>query len=308
MISSSLEIYLIFFGGLEKLWGFSQSSAHKYLKNNLYCELLAFSIIKSCLIDTLMSIPFSLYSDFKIEAKYGFNKKTVGTFISDLLKSTVLTLILEAPIYTAIMYIIRKGGENFFLYLWIFGNLLIVLFMVIWPNFIAPLYNKFVPLGNNEEANEKEKDLRARVEKIAKDIKFPLSEIFKMDGSKRSHHSQAYFFGILTQKRIVLYDTLIDQCENSETEAVIFHELGHWYFSHNIHMLLMTFGQFFLLSYWINLIIFKDKIYQDFGMKKDMFLGLGLAMFSIGPVINYLLIFIDNGNFNERVSCNCEEE
>lgn len=275
---------MIFFGGMELLWNTSQSLSDSFLKPNIYCKILVYSFIKSSIIGNLLSIPFSYYQTFGIEAKYGFNKTTVGTFIADILKSTVLGLVFEAPIYTAIIWIVQNGGDNFFWYLWIFGNILIILFMIIWPNFIAPLYNKFEPLGLGEEATEKEKDLRTRVEKIAGDLKFPLSEIYKMDGSKRSHHSQAYFFGIFNKKRIVVYDTLMDQCENSETEAVIFHELGHWYYSHNVHMLLMTFTQFFAISFWINLLIFKDGIYKDFGMTKDLFLGLNLTMFTIEPV------------------------
>lgn len=275
---------MIFFGGMGLLWSTSQNLSNSYLKEGLFYQILTYSFIKSTLIGNLLRLPFSAYLTFGIEAKYGFNKTTIGTFVGDILKSSVLGLLFEAPIYRGMIWIIENGGKNFFWYLWLFGNSLIILFMIIWPNFIAPLYNKFEPLGENEEADEKEKDLRRRVEKIAADIKFPLSEIYKMDGSKRSHHSQAYFFGIFNKKRIVVYDTLIDQSENSETEAVIFHELGHWYHSHNVHMLLMTFAQFFAVSFWVNLLIFKDGIYTDFKMNKELFLGLNLTIFTIEPV------------------------
>lgn len=274
----------MFFGGMQQLWTLSKSISGAYLPSGLIFQIYTFSFLKSSILGNLISIPFAYYKDFTIEAKYGFNKTTLGTFISDQIKNTLLGLIFEAPIYSAMIWIVNNGGKNFFWYLWMFGNALIILFMIIWPNFVAPLYNKFEPLGQGENADEKEKDLRQRVEKIAGDLKFPLSEIYKMDGSTRSHHSQAYFFGIFNKKRIVIYDTLIDQCENSETEAVVFHELGHWYFSHNVQMLMMTFTQFFAISFWINSLIFKDEIYSDFGIEKDMFLGLNLTIFTIEPV------------------------
>ena len=108
--------------------------------------------------------------------------------------------------------IVGFSGERMPIYCSVFLTTVILLLMLIWPNFIAPLYNKFETLGENKEA--KEVDLRDKVEAIAKRAQFPVSEVYKMDGSKRSAHSQAYFFGIFKKKRIVIYDTLINQLEN----------------------------------------------------------------------------------------------
>jgi len=115
------------------------------------------------------------------------------------------------------------------------------------------LFNKKEAEKRHKELMIKEKDLRIRVEKISKKINFPITEILKCDGSTRSHHSNAYFFGIFKKKRIVIFDTLIEQCTNDETEAVVFHELGHWYHSHNVLMLAMTFVQFYIISWWVGM-------------------------------------------------------
>lgn len=143
-----------------------------------------------------------------------------------------LTFIFMPPISYGAVWIINNGGDYFFWYLWIFGIVVILSFMIIWPSFIAPLFNDYVHLGKNFSASEKEKDLRERVENIALRINFPITEIYKVDGSTRSNHSQAYFFGLIN-KRIVIFDTLIDQCDNEETESILFHELGHWHHMHD---------------------------------------------------------------------------
>lgn len=142
------------------------------------------------------------------------------------------------------------------------------------------------------------------MEKISQKINFPITEIFKCDGSTRSHHSNAYFFGIFKKKRIVIFDTLIEQCTNDETEAIVFHELGHWYHSHNVVLLVLTFVQFYAISWWVGLVLGpkKNDVFSSFGYENgDSFLGFNIAIFTISPV-SYLpnsrmLIFLDNGFF-----------
>ena len=275
---------MMYFGGITWLWPFAQQISSNYISSGLFWQLATYCFIRNVCIDSLFEVPFGYYRNFVLEEKYGFNKMTLGTFVADKIKVNLLGLVFTPLIYRGAIWIIENGGENFFWYLTVFGSSLLVVFMLIWPNFISPLFNKFDPLGTSEDSTEKEKDLRAKVETIAGEIQFPIHEIYKMDGSKRSDHSQAFFFGIFKKKRIVIFDTLIDQCTNEETTAVVYHELGHWYFSHNVHMIFMSFAQFFILSYWINLFIFKDKVYQDFNFPKDTFLGFNLTLFSITPV------------------------
>ena len=179
-------------------------------------------------LSTVLSLPPSLYKEFVLEEKFGFNKQTLRIFITDILKGQALTLVLGSPIIAALLAIIQKTGDGFYYYVWLF-NIGIQLFMIsIYPVAILPLFNKLSPLKDGE--------LKEGVEALAKRLDFPLSELFVIDGSKRSAHSNAYFFGLPWKKHIVIYDTLIEKSETQEIVAVLGHELGHWNLSHTIKL------------------------------------------------------------------------
>ncbi|KFK30712.1 hypothetical protein AALP_AA6G017800 [Arabis alpina] len=189
----------------------------------------------------ITDLPFSLYSTFVIESRHGFNKQTIWMFIRDMIKGTLLSVILGPPIVAAIIYIVQKGGPYLAIYLWAFMFILSLVMMTIYPVLIAPLFNKFTPLPDG--------DLREKIEKLASSLKFPLKKLFVVDGSTRSSHSNAYMYGFFKNKRIVLYDTLIQQCKNEdEIVAVIAHELGHWKLNHTtysfIAVQILAFCQF----------------------------------------------------------------
>ncbi|CAH2069234.1 unnamed protein product [Thlaspi arvense] len=176
----------------------------------------------------ITDLPFSLYSTFVIESRHGFNKQTIWMFIRDMIKGMILSVILAPPIVTAIIVIVQKGGPYLAIYLWAFMFILSLVMMTIYPVLIAPLFNKFTPLPDG--------DLRGKIEKLASSLKFPLKKLFVVDGSTRSSHSNAYMYGFFKNKRIVLYDTLIQQCKNEdEIVAVIAHELGHWKLNHTTY-------------------------------------------------------------------------
>jgi STE24 endopeptidase len=160
---------------------------------------LAGAMVWSQIID----LPFSLYSTFVIEARHGFNKQTIWLFIRDMVKGILLSMILGPPIVAAIIYIVQIGGPYLAIYLWGFMFVLALLMMTIYPIVIAPLFNKFTPLPEGV--------LREKIEKLAASLKFPLKKLFVVDGSTRSSHSNAYMYGFFKNKRIVLYDTLIQQ-------------------------------------------------------------------------------------------------
>jgi len=285
LIGMCFEIFFYFFGGFVMLDNYSKNIASSLLGEALFFRILIFVILRSIVLGLILDVPFEIYKTFVIEEKYGFNKTTPKTFILDTFKSWMLTLIFAPAIYWGAVWIIQVGGQYLFYYLTIFGVFLIIFMMMIWPSYIAPLFNKFVKLGEGDEAPERDIVLRKKIIKIADEIKFPVNEIYKVDGSKRSAHSNAYFFGIFKKKRIVIYDTLINQCNDEEIEAILYHELGHWFFSHNVHMLLMSIGQFILIAFWINLFIFNKKVYTEFGLdSNDYFQGLSLTMFTVGPV------------------------
>ncbi|KHN29321.1 CAAX prenyl protease 1 like [Glycine soja] len=176
----------------------------------------------------ITDLPFSLYSTFVIEARHGFNKQTPWLFFRDMLKGIFLSVIIGPPIVAAIIVIVQKGGPYLAIYLWVFTFGLSIVMMTLYPVLIAPLFNKFTPLPDGQ--------LREKIEKLASSLNYPLKKLFVVDGSTRSSHSNAYMYGFFKNKRIVLYDTLIQQCkDDEEIVAVIAHELGHWKLNHTVY-------------------------------------------------------------------------
>ncbi|KAI9089895.1 hypothetical protein K1719_028865 [Acacia pycnantha] len=196
----------------------------------------------------ITDLPFSLYSTFVIEARHDFNKQTLALFFRDMLKGVCLSVIIGPPIVAAMIVIVQKGGPYLAIYLWAFMFVLSIVMMTLYPVLIAPLFNKFTPLP--------EGTLKEKIENLALSLKFPLKKLFVVDGSKRSSHSNAYMYGFFKNKRIVLYDTLIQQCKEDDEEivAVIAHELGHWKLNHTAYtfiavqiLTLLQFGGYTLV-------------------------------------------------------------
>ncbi|GLC34010.1 hypothetical protein PLESTB_000828300 [Pleodorina starrii] len=172
----------------------------------------------------VLELPWGMYSTFVVEQRHGFNKQTLGLYVSDLVKQTLLAGLLLPPIVAGITYILQVAGPMLPLYLWGFIFGLSLFFMTIYPVVIAPLFNKYEPLP--------EGSLRTKIEALAGSLRFPLRKLYRMDGSRRSAHSNAYMYGFFNNKRIVLYDTLIQQCSEEQVVAVLAHELGHWKLRH----------------------------------------------------------------------------
>ena len=189
--------------------------------------LFAFSIVS-----TILGLPFSYYSTFVIEEKFGFNKQTPSLWVVDKLKGQALGMVFGGPILSVFLWIIKRTGNQFFYYVWLFSVAVSLIMITIYPIVIVPIFNKLSPLEDGP--------LKKGVEKLAERLKFPLSELYVIDGSKRSSHSNAYFSGLPWKKHIVLYDTLIEKQEPQEVEAVLGHELGHWHLSHTTKMLLIS--------------------------------------------------------------------
>jgi STE24 endopeptidase len=211
-----------------------------------------------------------LCADFILEEKHGFNKKTVGIFITDLIKSQIISLIAVGVILPGCLYVITWGGESFWLYLWGFLQAMVFLFIMIWPNFIAPLFNEFKPLQDME--------LKAKIEKLAASLNFPLTELYEIDGSKRSGHSNAYFFGFGKRKRIVLYDTLL-HLSHDKVLAILCHELGHWMFYHFWMNLALVSANLGSMVFLFNLSVSDAEMYKAFGFTNARDLVIGLIMF-----------------------------
>ena len=177
--------------------------------------LLSFLVIQQAL-----NLPTRIYNTFVLEEKFGFNKQTPQLFITDFIKTNLLTVGIAPPILAAFLKIIQSTGTSFVFYLWAFAAALQLGTITIYPIFILPLFNKLSPL--------EEGPLKTQVNQLAANHKFPLQELYVIDGSKRSAHSNAYFFGLPWKKHIVIYDTLIEKSKTEEVVAVLAHELGLW--------------------------------------------------------------------------------
>lgn len=224
------NIAFIHFDVLPKLWSWTGDLLLRLAPARFTGEIshsilfvLAFTFIHQ-----ILSLPSSVYHTFVLEEKFGFNKQTPQLFITDRIKSLGLTVVLTPPILAGFLAIIQKTGKQFFYYLWLFGAGLQMFMITIWPIFITPLFNKLTPLEPGK--------LKTSVEALAAKLKFPLTELYVIDGSKRSAHSNAYFFGLPWKKHIVIYDTLIEKSETEEVTAVLAHELGHWSLGHTTRL------------------------------------------------------------------------
>ncbi|KMT20419.1 hypothetical protein BVRB_1g004140 [Beta vulgaris subsp. vulgaris] len=220
----------------------------------------------------ITDLPFSLYSTFVIEARHGFNKQTILLFLKDMVKSIVLAIVIGPPIVSAIIFIVQKGGPYLAIYLWGFMFVLSIVMMTLYPVLIAPLFNKFTPLPEGE--------LRTKIEELSSSLKFPLKKLFVVDGSTRSSHSNAYMYGFFNNKRIVLYDTLIQQCKNDkEVVAVIAHELGHWKLNHTMYSFIAVQILTFLQFGGYTLVRNSKDLFESFGFHGTQPVLIGLIIF-----------------------------
>jgi STE24 endopeptidase len=181
-------------------------------------------VLSTVLLMSAISLPLSLYRTFGIEARFGFNRMTIGLFITDLLKGLLVSLLLGGPLVFVILYLMDRAGSLWWVYAWIVWVAFTVFVTWAWPTFIAPLFNKFKPL--TDEA------LKTRTEALLSRCGFSSKGVFVMDGSRRSVHGNAYFTGVGRNKRIVFFDTLIERLQAQEIEAVLAHELGHFRLHH----------------------------------------------------------------------------
>ncbi|KAI6141648.1 peptidase family M48-domain-containing protein [Pisolithus tinctorius] len=243
---------------------------------------------------SIPSIPISVYGTFVLEEKHGFNKTTPSLFVSDLLKSWVLAFVIGGPFLSAFLYVFRWAGDRFVPWLMAFLLFFQITMVIIYPTLIQPLFNKLSPLSDGE--------LRTRTEALASKLKFPLKHLYEIDGSKRSSHSNAYFFGLPWSKHIVIFDTLIKESKPAEVEAVLAHELGHWYHMHptkllcisqvHIFTILALFPAFLHAPQFLRAFDFSDKVaahpptivafllFQMILTPLEAFVGIGLNFIS----------------------------
>ena len=219
-----------------------------YSENPILLAILFFGIIG--LVSSVISIPFDVYSTFVIEEKFGFNKTTRKTFILDKLKGLLLGAIVGGGILAFVVWIYLSAGNNFWLIVWGVITLFMVFMAMFYSNLIVPLFNKQTPLDPGE--------LRDAIEGFSQKVGFRLKNIYVIDGSKRSSKANAYFTGLGVKKRIVLYDTLINDHTTKELVAILAHEIGHYKKKHTRQGILISILQTGLMLFILSLFIRKD--------------------------------------------------
>ena len=191
--------------------------------------LAAFAIISG-----MLDLPFTLYSTFKIEERFGFNKMTFKLWLADMVKGMVIGALIGLPIVALILWLMSSAGSLWWLWAWSAWMVFNLLILVLYPTVVAPLFNKFKPLDDET--------LKARVTALMQRCGFAAKGLFVMDGSKRSAHANAYFTGFGAAKRVVFYDTLLKALSPAEVDAVLAHELGHFKHKHIIKRIIGMFA------------------------------------------------------------------
>lgn len=272
-----LTIAFILLGGFRWINGIAQAaSPHMIVQGLVFGGILI-------LIGQLIGLPFSIYSTFVIEEKYGFNKTTWKTFVIDILKGLLLTVLLGAPIFALVLWIFSAVANA---WLWAWGALSVIQLFILFiaPVVILPLFNKFTPLEDGE--------LRTKIEEFAAAQKYTLSGIFKIDGSKRSTKSNAYFTGFGKTKRIALFDTLIEKHSVAELVGVLAHEIGHCKRGHIKKSIIISLASSLLMFFILSLFITKDGLYEAFGIDSTpLYAGLIFFGFLYAPISMILSLF-----------------
>ncbi len=241
----------------------------------------ALVILSALIISGIIDTPFDYYKTFVIDEHFGFNKMTRGMFIGDMIKQSILGVVLGAPILFAALWLMESAGEYWWLYLWAVWSVFNLLVLAIYPTFIAPLFNKFTPL--TDEA------LKARIEALLAKCGFKSQGLFVMDGSARSSHGNAYFTGFGKSKRVVFFDTLLDRLNTDEIEAVLAHELGHFKHKHVIKRIVMMFSISFLGLALLGFLKDQNWFFLGLGVN-DMSSYMALVLFLlVSPVFLFVL-------------------
>ncbi len=270
-VTTPIMIAFILVGGFNLVDQFARSFQFVPIPTGLIFAgvlLLGFQII---------SIPFSIYSTFVIEEKYGFNRTTVRTFILDILKSWLLAAVIGGIIFSVILRLFDKAGNWAWVYCWVVVVLFQIVLMFLAPVVILPLFNKFYPLEDGE--------LKAAIEDYARSQDFKMKGVFKMDASKRSTKSNAFFTGFGRFRRIVLFDTLIKRHSVDELVSILAHEMGHYKKKHILKSVLISIITTGLIFFVLSLFINNEGLFSAFKMQNtSIYASLFFFAFLYAPI------------------------
>ncbi len=243
-------------------------------------------------LSMLLNLPFDLYGTFIIEERFGFNKTTLSTYFIDTLKSLIHSLVIGTPLIAGILFFFAYSGTLAWLYAWIFIIIISLIIQVIAPIWIMPIFNKFTPLEEGK--------LRNLIIDYTDSVNFTFGNIFIIDGSKRSNHSNAFFTGFGKTKRIALFDTLLEQLNEQEIVSVIAHEVGHSKKKHIITSTILSIINTGLMFFLLSLFIENNLLFEVFYMEKlsiyASIIFFGLLFTPINLLLSPTLQFISRKN------------
>ena len=261
-----VSISMLIFGG----FGYIDSFLRPYIHNETLLALTFFGVI--LVVSDILSLPFQLYSTFVIEERFGFNKTTVKTFIADKVKGYIIGGIVGAVLLSVLIFLVNRFGPNFWILFGVVAATFVLFVNMFYTSLILPLFNKLTVLPDGE--------LKSAIESFSRKVNFPLDNIFVMDGSKRSSKANAFFSGIGAKKKIVLYDTLINNHTTEELVAVLAHEVGHFKKKHIILSMALSVVQIFFVLFVLSLMIFNSDLSIALGGTQQS-IHLNLIAFAI---------------------------
>lgn len=241
---------------------------------------------------TVISLPFTLYDTFVIEERFGFNTTTILTFFTDLLKELALSIVLGVPLLAGIMAFFQYAGSSAWVYCWMATTLFMLIVQFIAPTWIMPIFNTFTPLEDGE--------LRDSIFAYARSVGFSLDNLFVMDGSKRSTKSNAFFTGFGKQKRIALFDTLIEKHSVAQLVAILAHEIGHYKKKHVLKNMILAIVHagvmFFLLSVFLSHQGLFDAFYMEHASVYAGLIFFGMLFSPIEAILSIALQYVSRQN------------
>ena len=275
-VFDNIVLLLFLFGGVLNIY----NSWILSLKWNFILSGLTFFLLLTY-AESIISIPFSLYGTFKIENKYGFNTMTPKLWITDFFKSLMLSTILMGILISVGLWLVSSSPDYWWLWVWGFFLIFSLFIMYISPYVIEPFFNKFTPIDD--------KELEEKIRDTAHKAGIKVSRIFKMDASKRSRHTNAYFTGIGKVKRIILYDTLLEKMNKSEVIAVLAHEIGHWKKKHVLKRIILSEAIAFIALYISFKILQTDFLLRMFSIESDSLFAKIVILGFIGSIVAFPL-------------------
>jgi STE24 endopeptidase len=231
-------------------FGFLDHLLRPYFQSEILLALAFFGTV--FIVSDVLSLPFQLYDTFVIEERYGFNKTSAKTFVLDKIKGYLLGAAIGGALLSALLYLIARIGPEFWIWFGVIASVFILLVNMFYTSVLLPLFNKLTPL--------KEGELKSAIEAFARKVNFPLDNVFVMDGSRRSKKANAFFSGIGKRKKIVLYDTLINNHTTEELVAILAHEVGHFKKKHVIFGYILSVAQIFFMLYVMSLMVFNANL------------------------------------------------